>query len=180
MGSSFRITSPVVPSIESMSPSPRVRPATLSFLALASMWRVPQPTTEGLPICRPTTAAWEVMPPVAVRMPWATLMPWMSSGTVSMRTRRTRLPFCDQATASSAVKTSAPVAAPGDAGRPLAAISAFARSLGSKIGCRSWSSAWGSTFRTASSLVRMPSSTRSTAMWTAARPVRFPLRVWSM
>ena len=90
------------------------------------------------------------------------------------------MPFCDQATASSAVKTTAPVAAPGEAGRPLAAVSAFARSFGSKIGCRSWSSACGSTFITASFFVRMPSSTRSTAMCTAATPVRLPLRVCSM
>jgi len=41
---------------------------------LASMARAPQPTTEGLPIWRPTTAAWLVIPPVAVRMPCATLM----------------------------------------------------------------------------------------------------------
>src|SRR5438128_797368 len=56
------------------------------------------------------------MPPVAVRTPWATLMPWMSSGTVSIRTSRTRLPFCAQATASSAVKTTMPVAGPGVSG----------------------------------------------------------------
>ena len=144
------------------------------------MSRAPQPTTEGLPIWRPTTAAWDVMPPVAVRMPWATLMPWMSSGTVSIRTSMTFLPFWAQATASSAVKTTSPAAAPGEAARPLATTSAFSRALGSKIGCRSWSSAWASIFRIASAGVRMPSSTMSTAILTAATPVRLPLRVWSM
>ena len=42
---------------------------------------------------RATTAACEVMPPVAVRMPFAASMPWMSSGVVSLRTRITRS-FC--------------------------------------------------------------------------------------
>ncbi len=109
------------PSIETASPSRITLPATFMVLALALMSSAPQPTTEGLPIWRPTTAACDVMPPVAVRMPWATDMPWMSSGTVSMRTSRTFLPFCAHATASSAVKTTAPVAAPGEAGRPFAA-----------------------------------------------------------
>ena len=137
VGSSCRMTSPVEPSIEMASPSSSVRPATLSVLPFASMCREPAPTTDGLPIWRPTTAACEVMPPVAVRMPWATLIPWISSGTVSMRTSTTRLPLAACATASSAVNTTAPVAAPGEAGSPLAAMAALARALRSKIGCRS-------------------------------------------
>ena len=54
--------------------------------ARSSISSAPAPTTDGLPIWRPTTAACDVMPPVAVRMPCATNMPWMSSGTVSLRT----------------------------------------------------------------------------------------------
>ena len=180
VGTAASMTSPVEPSIETASPSRMTLPATFIVLALALMSRAPQPTTEGLPIWRPTTAACDVMPPVAVRMPWATDMPWMSSGTVSIRTSRTFLPFCAQATASSAVKTTAPVAAPGEAGRPFAATGTDRRALGSKIGCSSWSSACGSTFRRASFLVRTPSSHMSTAICTAASPVRLPLRVWSM
>ena len=38
---------------------------------------------------RATTAAWEVIPPRAVRMPWAAFMPRISSGLVSIRTRIT-------------------------------------------------------------------------------------------
>ena len=38
---------------------------------------------------RATTAAWLVLPPIAVRMPFATSMPWISSGVVSLRTRIT-------------------------------------------------------------------------------------------
>ena len=41
---------------------------------------------------RATTAACEVMPPRAVRMPAAAFMPWMSSGEVSVRTRITLSP----------------------------------------------------------------------------------------
>ncbi len=120
------------------------------------------------------------MPPVAVSTPCATDMPWMSSGTVSMRTSSTRLPFCVQATASSAVNTIAPVAAPGEAGRPLAATSTPFLAFGSKIGCSSWSSACGSTLSSASCFVIRPSSHMSTAMLIAASPVRLPFRVWSM
>ena len=50
---------------------------------------------------RATTAAWLDLPPTAVRMPFATSMPWMSSGVVSLRTRITG-PFADSSTASSA------------------------------------------------------------------------------
>ena len=55
-------------------------------------------------------------------------MPWMSSGTVSLRTRITCLPCRVHSTASSAVKTTWPDAAPGDAGSPLASIGTFAHS----------------------------------------------------
>jgi hypothetical protein len=50
-------------------------------------------------------------------------MPWMSSGVVSPRTRMTGFflaPWPALITASSAVKTICPTAAPGDAGSPVA------------------------------------------------------------
>ncbi len=84
---------------------------------------------------RATTAAWLVMPPRVVRMPWAACMPWMSSGLVSMRTRITASPLPARISASSALNTTAPDAAPGLAGRPLA-ISTRGAS-GSSIGCSS-------------------------------------------
>ena len=59
------------------------------------------------------------MPPRAVRMPAAAFMPWMSSGEVSVRTRITRSPRCAHSSAAFAVNTTRPIAAPGDAGRPL-------------------------------------------------------------
>ena len=86
---------------------------------LSSIASAPAPTMDGLPIWRPTTAACEVMPPVAVRMPCDTNMPWMSSGAVSLRTRRTFLPALVSSTACSDVNTAWPDAAPGEAGRPL-------------------------------------------------------------
>ena len=86
-------TSPVRPSNETKSPSLTVWSLIAQRAARARRsTSSPAPTTDGLPIWRPTTAACEVMPPVAVRTPCATHMPWMSSGTVSRRTRMTGLP----------------------------------------------------------------------------------------
>src|SRR6478672_11827612 len=76
-----------------------------------------QPATHGLPIWRATTAACDVAPPRAVRMPWATAMPWKSSGEVSTRTSTTCSPRPTHSTAVSALKTARPTAAPGEAGR---------------------------------------------------------------
>ena len=83
-----------------------------------------QPATHGLPIWRATTAACEVAPPRAVRMPCATAMPWKSSGEVSTRTSTTCSPRPTHSTAVSALKTARPdrrarrgVQALGDAGR---------------------------------------------------------------
>ena len=84
---------------------------------------------------RATTAAWEVMPPRAVRMPSAASIPWMSSGEVSIRTRITFWPALPRSSASSAVSTTMPVAAPGEAGSPLA--STVRSAVGSRAGWRS-------------------------------------------
>ena len=108
------------------------------------------------------------MPPVAVRMPCDTNMPWMSSGAVSLRTRITFLPLLVHSTASSAVKTAWPDAAPGDAGRPLVATGSFFHSAGSKPGASSCDSASGSTRRIASFGDTSFSATKSVAMTTAA------------
>ena len=180
MGSSARITSPVVPSMEMASLGPTTLPLTFISCFAASTLIDSQPTTEGLPIWRPTTAAWLVMPPAAVRTPTPAAIPWMSSGLVSWRTRITCSPFWERATASSAVKAMRPQAAPGEAARPLASTWCFARATGSKTGWRSWRSCTGSTRITASSRAMRPSSTMSVAIFTAAIPVRFPVRVWSM
>ena len=138
----------------------------------------PAPATQGLPMPRATTAAWLVMPPVEVRMPSAACMPWMSSGEVSRRTRITFSPARACFSAASAVNTTLPEAAPGEAGRPLAIT--LRGALGSSVGCSSWSSADGTTRATASFLSISPSRTMSTAILSAALAVRLPLRVCSM
>ena len=113
------MTSPVKPSMLIQSPSLTVASSTLKRRDFISMSSAPQPTMQTLPIWRATSAAWLVMPPRAVRMPWAASMPRMSSGLVSSRTRMTCSPRPAQATASAALKTTRPVAAPGPAGRPF-------------------------------------------------------------
>ncbi len=128
----------------------------------------PAPTIDGLPICRPTTAACDVMPPVAVRIPCATNMPWMSSGTVSFLTSTTFFPWRVHSTARSAVKTACPDAAPGDAGSPFVATGSAFHAFGSNIGESSCDTDSGSTCSTASFGVISFSFTRSVAMTTAA------------
>ena len=111
-------------------------------------------------------------------MPRAACIPWMSSGLVSTRTSTTLSPLPARISASSALNTTVPDAAPGLAGSPLENSVRFA--FGSSVGCRSWSSACGLTRRTASSRVISPSLAISTAMRRLAATVRFPLRVCSM
>ena len=68
------------------------------------------------------------MPPREVRIPAATSMPSISSGVVSALTKMTEfllLPCPAFSTASSAVNTICPTAAPGDAGNPVARTSIF-------------------------------------------------------
>ena len=72
------------------------------------------------------------MPPNAVNMPWAAAIPPISSGDVSSLTKITFSPFAAMASALSAVKTTLPTAAPGEAGRPFAIGESLA--FGSIIG----------------------------------------------
>ena len=178
------MTSPMKPSIEIQSPSLTTVSSTEKVRAAMSMSSTPQPTMQTLPIWRATSAAWLVMPPWAVRMPCAASMPRMSSGLVKSRTSRTCSPRSAQATASAALNTTRPVAAPGPAGRPQAnawpPFSAACSSWARKTGRRSWFN-WSGSMRMSASwgLIR-PWSAMSTAMRMAARPVRLPLRVCSM
>ena len=121
-----RITSPVVPFSEMKSPSRTTLPPTMNRFVVSSTSIASHPATHVFPIWRATTAAWDVIPPFAVRIPRATSIPWMSSGLVSLRTRITSFPSVAHSTALSAWKTTAPVAAPGEAGSPLATTSSFA------------------------------------------------------
>ena len=167
-------TRPVPPSIVITSPSCSSCPPIVAVPSPSV--RSSQLATHGLPIPRATTAACEVMPPCTVRIPSAAIIPWMSSGVVSQRTRITG-PLFARSTAVSASKTMPPLAAPGDAFRPFAATSSAA--FGSIIGCSSWSSCAGSMRPTASSREISPSSTIVTAAFSAAAAVRFAARVCS-
>ncbi len=137
------------------------------------------PQTAGLPMPTATIAAWLVLPPRAVRIPWASTMPWKSSGVVSSRTRITCSPAFPLASASSAVNTIAPAAAPGEALTPVAR--GGGADAWSSWGSSSWRIWSGSTSPMSDSCsLTMPSSTMSTAMRAIAWALRFPLRVWSM
>ncbi len=72
---------------------------------------------------RATSAAWLALPPSEVRMPRAAWKPATSSASVNGRTRITSRPWRLAATASSAVKTISPLAAPGEAATPFASTS---------------------------------------------------------
>ncbi len=130
------ITSPVVPLIViqsfflSTSPSLVVTVPSLRFIL-----RVSQPATHARPIPLATTAACDVIPPRLVNIPFAACIPSISSGVVSGLTSITSSPECASSAASAESKMIFPVAAPGEAGRPLAMTSTV--SAGSIIG---WSS----------------------------------------
>ncbi len=117
------------------SPSRTTVPLTGHLRSASEILISLHPTTQGFPIPRATTAACEVIPPRAVRIPSAACIPPMSSGDVSSRTRITLSPRPAHASASSAVKTTRPTAAPGEAGSPRAMRSG--RAIGSSIGWRS-------------------------------------------
>jgi hypothetical protein len=102
------------------------------------------------------------------------LKPATSSASVNGRTRITSP---SAATASSAVKTILPLAAPGEAPTPRARTAYSA--AGSNIGCSSASSLSASIVASACVLVSSPSATASTAKRTAACAGRCALRVCS-
>ena len=174
------ITSPVVPLIVMKSPALTTFPAMLTVCAASSILTASQPTTHGLPQPRATTAAWLALPPVLVRMPLARCIPATSSGDVSLRTSMIGSLgyFSACATAASADSTTLPDAPPGLAAMPWATGLTF--DLGSSCGCSRWLSESGGTRLTASPWLILPSLAISTAIRTAAVPVRLPLRVCSM
>ena len=79
--------------------------------------------TAGQPMPRATSAACDALPPSDVRMPLAAWKPATSSASVKGRTRMTARPSSAAATASGAVNTMAPLAAPGEAATPRATTS---------------------------------------------------------
>ena len=99
-------------------------------------------------------------------MPLAAWNPETSLASVNGRTRMTSRPSAAASTASWAVNTTVPFAAPGDALTPVASTSKWA--FGSNAGCSSAASPDGSIVISASSRVSSPSLTASTANRVAA------------
>mmetsp|Transcript_32478 Transcript_32478/g.51976 ORF Transcript_32478/g.51976 Transcript_32478/m.51976 type:complete len:481 (+) Transcript_32478:363-1805(+) len=174
------MTSPVVPLRLSQSPSCSFTPPSVSHRLSSSTTSSEQPDTHTFPQPRATTAAWLVMPPRAVRIPSDAFIPPTSSGDVSTRTRITFLPAACSSSAVGVSNTTCPTAAPGEAGRPTPMTSAAYAASSLNCGCSSWSMCVGSTSSTAFLVSIMPAATRSTAIFTAPAPVRFPLRVCNM
>src|SRR2546425_1048 len=126
-----------------------------------------------------------VPPPRAVRTPLECRTPCTSSGEVSTRTKITGFRSSrPNFSASSGSKATIPIAAPGDALRPLARkrpdffASDFA--LSSNWGKSRWITWSGSTRRRASSFEMSPSRTMSRAIRTVARAGGLAARVWSI
>src|ERR1700693_5612636 len=95
-----------------MSPSLMTTPpGAVNFLALMSTSSSSAPQTQVLPMPRAPTAAWLVLPPRLVRMPWAAIMPCRSSGLVSRRTRITFSPWAASSTARAESTTAFPAPA---------------------------------------------------------------------
>mmetsp|Transcript_8935 Transcript_8935/g.13332 ORF Transcript_8935/g.13332 Transcript_8935/m.13332 type:complete len:379 (+) Transcript_8935:733-1869(+) len=112
-------SSPVLPLSEMRSPSLISLPPITACFFSSSMSSSPIPQMQVLPHPRATTAAWEVIPPRAVRIPAAACMPPTSSAEVSSRIRIALVPLAKCASTSSVVKAATPTAAPGEAGRPF-------------------------------------------------------------
>ena len=103
--------------------------------------------------------------------PLATCIPVISSGEVSSLNKITG-PSLALFSASSAVKTIVPQAAPGEAFKPL--LRSFFSALGSICLCKSWLIPTGSTNNKAWSLSIIPSLYKSTAILTPALAVLLP------
>ena len=132
----------------------------------------PAPVIQGAPIPLATTAAWLVIPPLAVTTPLATCIPVISSGDVSSLKRITG-PSLHFSAASWALNTIVPHAAPGEAGRPLI-ITSFG-AFGSIDGWSNWLIDLASIKVRALLISIIPSLYKSTAILTAALPVLLPL-----
>ena len=149
---------------------------TTSFL-LTSICSSLHPTIQHLPHPRATRAAWDVIPPFAVKIASAACMPWTSSGDVSSLIKITFSPSLCHCSASSAVNTALPDAPPGPAGSPFPKRGALFSDSESSMGWRSSSSCSGFTRKRAVSLSIIPSLFISTAIFIAADPFRFPTLV---
>ncbi len=155
------------------------RDAELLLVLVDLRWRRRR-RRRAMPMPRATTAAWLVMPPRAVRMPLATSMPWMSSGTVSLRTRMTGAFFGGL---HGVVGREDDPADRGAGRGRQAGGDLLQRLLAKRDRAPGAAADRAAAARRAARLLPCRSgllSTISTAMRTAAGPVRLPLRVCSM
>ena len=146
---------------------PRARRASPTRNSLARRSRsrsAPQPATQHLPMPRATTAACDVMPPRAVRMPSRGVhaVDVLGRGLDAHEDRPSRRP-APRASASSAREDDLR-RTPRPATRAGPWRARASRRFGSSVGCSSWSSEPASTRRTASSRVISRSRTMSTAI----------------
>ena len=178
-GTSSVVISPVEPLMAMKSPSASSCPSgSFSLRPRTSMCTFAAPVMAGRPIPRATSAACEALPPVVVRMPLAAAKPATSPASVNERARMTSRPSALADDASAAVKTTSPLAPPGEAAMPIAATSNFA--AGSKRSETSVSRLPASMVSSACSRDNRSSETASHANRTAACAGRLALRVWSM
>jgi hypothetical protein len=92
----------------------------LRVLFVSEISSAEQPATQGFPMPLATTAACEVIPPRAVKIPKQHAFLQYLQARFLVLPEELSFPDSAQATASSAVKTIWPLAAPGLAGRPVA------------------------------------------------------------
>ena len=177
-GTSSSVTQPRVPSIAIRSPSCTTVPSTLIVRASRSIASASAPTTAGRPIPRATSAACEALPPSEVRIPRAAWKPATSSASVNGRTRITSRPAAAASTASAAVNTTSPFAAPGDALTPSREHLEVG-APGRTSGAAARRAPPASIVSIACAGVSSSSSTASQANRTAACAGRLALRVWS-
>ena len=125
----------MAPSTEIISPSASVPPGYVTTFSVVLISKSAQPVTQHLPIPLATTAACEVIPPCVVTIASLATIPSISSGDVSGRIKITFSPCSCCSFASSAEKTTFPLAAPGLAGNPTVEITvAFVKASSSKFG----------------------------------------------
>ena len=167
--------------MEMKSPSWNVLPPRVNFLFASSMAMSPQPETQQVPMPRATTAAWEVMPPRTVRMPWAAFMPVDVLGrgleTDENDLLAALLPLDGVVGGENDLAAGSARAGAEALAHRVRPWRALRRRTAGGAGCQG---CCGSIIRTACFSSIMPSSTRSHAILSAACAVRLPLRVWSM
>jgi hypothetical protein len=177
VGTRPRRTRPVAPSSVIQSPSSMRRPCASKYRSCPRISMSRAPTTQGLPIPRATTAAWDVMPPREVTIPWRDGHSGEVVGGRLLAHQDHRSPASVPADRFGRLEHHDPGRGARRGGQARGQL--FGLRAGIEAGWSCCSSCSGSRRFTAVSAVIRPSSTISTAMRIAAAAVRFPPRVWS-